>query len=120
ERGEVPAPLVRVRSGELRAAFGQRVLEKLKPVLETARGGGGVEDEKSHFVPEAALVLAADNADRALELLAINPEFTVERHLGQSIDEPRRSMVKIALAREELFAVPVGPHAVEFLAHPPV
>src|SRR6185503_1623367 len=99
---EISAPLVRVRPGELRAAFRQCVLEKGEPVLETARSGRGVEDEKSHFVPEFAFILAAHNADRALELLAVDPEFTIQRHIRQPFDEPCRSMIKIALTREEL------------------
>ena len=66
-----------------------------------------------------ALVVAADDAHRALERLAVQPQFAVQGHAGQSGREPRGGMVDIALPREEPAAVPPGPHAVELFRHPP-
>ena len=51
--------------------------------------------------------------------LAGEPEFAVERYVGQAGDEPVRSMIDVAKPRKELLAVPPSPHAVELLAHPP-
>src|SRR5271156_5895332 len=108
-----------MQRGELRRAAGERVLEEIKPLLEAAGSRGRVENQECHLVPEGGLVLAADNADRALELLAINPRLAIERRGRQSLNEPCRGVVKVSLARQELFPVPVSPHAVELLAHPP-
>src|SRR5207302_5756958 len=105
---------------ELCCTLGQSVLEKSEPVLETAIHRRRIKDEETHFVPQIVFVLSPDNADSALKFLSINPEFAIQRYCGQSFDEPIRRMVNVALAREKLPAVPIGAHAVELLAHPPV
>src|SRR5262245_46625446 len=63
--------------------------------------------------------MPADDADGALERLAADPQLAVERDRRQAVEEPVGGEVDVALARDELLAVPVGPHAVELLAHPP-
>src|SRR5258708_31402640 len=73
-----------------------------------------------HFVPEIAFVLAADDADGALEFLAINPQFTVARYVGQAFDEPGWSVEEIPMPGKELFAIPVGAHATALFPHPPI
>ena len=87
--------------------------------LEQIRHCRSVEDHESDLLPVFALVLAADDAHGPLELLAIEPQFAVERHVRQAGDEPVGGVIQVALARQELLAVPVGADAVELLAHPP-
>jgi len=91
----------------------------LHAVFEPAAGGRGVEDDEAHVAPEVGLVLAADDADGPLERLAGDPQLAIERRRGQFVGEPVGRVEQVAQAREELFAVPVGPHAVKLLAHPP-
>ena len=95
-----------MQPGELCSTLGQRILEEIEPLFEAAGSGGRVEDEEFHFIPEVVLVLATDNADGALELLAINPQFAIERHRRQSFNEPRRGVIEISLTRKKSFPVP--------------
>src|SRR5689334_21663417 len=71
-----------------------------------------------YFPPERALVLAADDADGALELLAADPELAIQRFQRQAGGEPVRCEVAMPLARQKLRAGPEGAHAVELLAQP--
>src|SRR5262249_26089463 len=52
-------------------------------------------------------------------LLAIDPQLSVERVGRQIRDEPIGREEPIAEPRHERFAIPVGTHTVELLAHPP-
>ena len=69
--------------------------------------------------PVVAGVLPPHDADSALERLAAQPQFAVERHVGQPGDEPVGGKESVALPRQELLAIPVCPHAVELFAQPP-
>src|SRR5260221_653155 len=105
---------------ELRSAPGQRVREEAEPVLEAAGCDRSIEDEEPHFAPKLGLVLTPNDTDGTLKSLATDPQLTIQRLFRQGVDEPGRSMIKIALAGEKLPAIPVGPNTVKLLAHPPV
>ena len=71
-------------------------------------------------LPVFAFVLTADDAHGPLELLTIEPQFSIKRHIRQASDEPVGGRdTGCPGAQEELLAVPVCTNAVEFLAHPP-
>src|SRR5882724_10719952 len=97
-----------VLQGKFRRAFGERVFEESEAFFKSAIGCRSVEDEETDFVPEITFILAADNADCALEFFAVDPEFAVEGHGRKALDEPIRRVIDVALAREELFAIPIG------------
>ena len=106
------------------AGIGQKGLaehfhERCLPDLEWPADSRGVEHDETDLPPMVALVVAADDAHRALERLAVQPQFAVQGHAGQPGCEPRGGMIDIALPRKELPAIPPGPHAIELLAHPP-
>src|SRR5205085_9363480 len=73
--------------------------------------------QEADFLPQVGLVLPAHNADRALELLAIDPEFAVQRFCGQAGAEPVRSVQGVAQPGNEAGPCPVRSHAVELLRH---
>ncbi len=58
------------------------------PLLERLADSGGIEEQILDLPPVVALVLAADDAHGALKRLAVEPQFAVQRHLGQAGDEP--------------------------------
>ena len=97
----------------------QGVAHERQSLLERRFHRRSIEHQIRDLPPVLALVLPADDADRPLKRLAGQPQFAVERRLRQRLDEPVRGVIEVALPRDELLAVPVGPHAVELLAHPP-
>ena len=105
--------------GILRTMLPDHLGKGLLPLLEWAADAGSVEQHVLDLPPVVALVLPADDAHGTLERLAVEPQFAVERYGGQAGDEPVGSMIDVALPRKKLLAVPLGPHAVELLAHPP-
>src|SRR5205807_6135132 len=64
-------------------------------------------------------ILPADDTHGALKALAGQPQLAVKRRLWQVFDKPIGRMKQVALPGEKLAAVPIGPHAIELLAHPP-
>ena len=73
------------------------VTDKREAIFETLFKRGRVEDDELNLLPEIALVLPADDADGPLELLAAKPKLAVERHIGQTGDEPLGSVIEISL-----------------------
>ena len=116
---DAAAQLVGVERGERRLPPREAVPEEPHPLLERPARRRGIEHQEADLLPGVRLVLPADDADRPLERFAGDPQLAVERQVGQPLDEPVGSVVKVALAGDELLAVPVRPHAVELLAHPP-
>jgi hypothetical protein len=84
----------------------QDEIDPRQALLEGTWVGRGVEHDVAHLVPEVWFILAADDADSALKLLAADPEFAVEGLPRQAGREPGRRLERIALPRQELLAVP--------------
>ncbi len=78
---QVPAQLVRVCVRKFQFLAGEQVLEEADTLLEGAGLRRRVEDQVAQLAPVVALVLPPGDADGALELLAAEPEFAVERHV---------------------------------------
>ena|ERR1700730_192542 len=85
--------------GVRRLVLAQGLVDERQAVLEAFLQGRGIEDDIADLLPQVALVLPADNADCALELLAAEPEFAVEWHVGQASTKPFGSMKEIAQPR---------------------
>lgn len=60
-----------------------------------------------------ALILPANDADSSLKLLAVQPEFTIERIFGQPGGEPVGSEEAVPEPGQKLLAIPVGTDAIE-------
>src|SRR5882757_1201343 len=108
-----------VRAGEFGRVLQQCRLDERNPILESAGGCRGVENEVADLVPKIGLVLPADDADGALKFLAVDPKLAVEGNIRQSFDKPVRRVKQVSLAGKELLAIPVGPDAIQLFAHPP-
>ena len=78
-----------------------------------------VEHHIPQFAPVLTAIPAAHDADRPLELPAIEPQFAIEGNVRQSGGEPLGGEKLISQPRQEGAAIPKGPHAIELLAHPP-
>ena len=113
------AALVLVGWAYASRSLADALVDELQALLEGLFQLGRIEDDVADLLPVVALVLPADDADGALELLAAQPQFAVERHVGQAGDEPVGGVEEIAQPRQELLAVPEGADAVELLAQPP-
>src|SRR5437899_124255 len=81
--------------------------------------GRGVEHPEADFLPKRRLILTSHNADRALKLLAANPQLAVKRLQRQALKEPIGRMKAISLPRQKLPAVKIGSDAVKLFAHMP-
>src|SRR5688572_16849032 len=116
---DATARLVCVSGDVFGPSFGERFAYKAHSLLERAGRRRGVEDEKRDLLPVLALVLPPHNTHGALERLAGQPQLAIERSIRQTLHEPVGRMKHIPLPRKELPAVPIGPHAIQLLAHPP-
>src|SRR5262245_53619569 len=76
------AQLVLVRLSEGREASPQGVPHELNAILEAAARARRIEDQVADFSPQLGLVLPANDADGALELLAVDPQLAIQRSLG--------------------------------------
>ena len=56
---------------------------------------GCIKHEEVDLLPQVAFVLAADDADCPLELLASQPQFAIQRYIGQAGYEPVRGVENI-------------------------
>src|SRR5689334_1500227 len=97
----------------------QAVTDERQAGLEALIERRGIEHDECDVFPVIALVLTTNDADGAMEHLASEPQFTIERHIWQSGHEPVRRIEQVAQARAELLAVPVGANAIELLAEKP-
>jgi hypothetical protein len=77
------AALVIMRLGERRPGRLQRFADEVQAGLEALLQLWGVEDDVADFPPQVRPVLAADDADRALELLAAQPQLAVQGTSGR-------------------------------------
>ena len=123
--GELVLQMVESGAAVVRQCFAilmvtrQQVRERLEPRFEFARRFRRVEDEVPHFFPVIAFVLPTHDADRALKLFAVDPQFAIEWSIRQAIDKPIWRVIFVSLPRKKPLAVPIRAHAIELLAHPP-
>src|SRR5438105_12714791 len=78
----------------------EELFDELDALLERVVQGGGVEDDVRDLLPVVALIMPFHDADRLRELLAIQPQLTVQRQVGQPGDEPVRSVKDVAKPRD--------------------
>ena len=78
---------------------------------------GQLEHHVAHRAPIAVNgSLAPDNAGKALELSASQPQLAIQRDIRrQGLGEPGRCGNRITVARDQLLAVPDGTHTIIFL-----
>ena len=97
-------------------ASGQR-FDTPHPLGKIARRPGQLEHHVAHRAPIAVNgSLAPDNAGKALELSASQPQLAIQRDIrGQGLGEPGRCGNRIAVARDQLLAVPDSTHTIIFL-----
>ena len=72
-------------------------VDELQPFLERPFFCRCIEHQKSDFLPRVGFIVTANDADRALELLAIDPQLAIQRFQGQACREPGRRVITIAL-----------------------
>ena len=97
----------------------ERLPREFLPSLEDVGDGGSVEHHELDFTPHLGRIVTANNAHRPLKRLTVQPQFAVERHVWESLGEPSRSMIDVALPGQELFPLKVGSHAIQLLTEPP-
>src|SRR4051812_20450496 len=72
-------------------------LDQPQTLLERTSVAGRIEDDEANLLPEIRFILATDDADGSLELLATNPQLAIEWFRGKTRCEPYRRMEAIAL-----------------------
>ena len=97
---------------------GEQLRHGCLTLLERLSQRRGIEDEIADLAPHFGGITAPHDRDGALELLAADPQFAIERSVGQSPSEPLGSDVTVAIAGEELLAVPIRADTIQFLAEP--
>src|SRR5262245_6722877 len=116
---QAAATLLWMSSGIDELVLAKEFSKVLQAMLERIFQRWRVEHNVADLFPQIILILPADDAHRALELFAIDPQLAIQGRFWQSCGKPVGRMIEVSEARDELLAVPVGPHAVELLAHPP-
>ena len=99
-------------------AGAEQLLQHLEPLLEAQLLVlRCIKDVEGDCTPRVGVGrLLAHDRQRALEGSAAGAELAVERHLGQTLGEPRWCRVRdLAVARKEVPAAPVGAHAIHLL-----
>ena len=97
-----------------------QIVQILNPSLKRLFQPRGIEDDESNLPPVFTLIFAADDTDRFLKLLTLQPKLTVQRDVRQSGREPVGSNIQISQSRQELCSIPVRSHAIQLFADPPV
>jgi hypothetical protein len=72
-----------------------------------------VEHQELDLFPEITFIVTAHDAHGTLELLPPDPKLAIQWLKRQSGGKPVRSIKPISLARQKLFAIPIGPDPVQ-------
>ena len=69
--------------------------------------------------PAGMRSVARNDGKGLFEESAVNPQFAVKLERGKLLGEPSGGGKPATLARQQLSTIPIGPYAIELLAHVP-